>query len=439
MRMGQLLTDTEDAVRPGQAAGDDVGHWRETIRERAGVVLADFVRDRCAEYVHGVPGADFVTELLVGFVSGGKYLRSTFTYLGWLCGADDSDAALRAAASTELLHAFALLQDDVMDRSRMRRGQAAAHVRLAEWYSAQDLAGDAEHFGESAAVLLGDLCLVWAEQMLRESGLSAEALARGWPVYDTLRGELAVGQFADLVYDARRLPTMDAVLDVVRRKSGNYTVRRPLELGAALAGCDQAVRSVLGRYGELVGEAFQLRDDLLGVFGQPSVTGKPNGGDLREHKATSVIALAAELATPGQRDELKRLSARAFPSEPELARWRGLIEDTGTLAGIEQMIESRVSAACAALPAAGLNDFAATALRDLAFAPRTGLRDVVRTVSGKTGEVVVVGAGLAGLAAALHLAGRGRNVTVVEREAVPGGRAGLRRRAGTGSTPGRPS
>jgi geranylgeranyl diphosphate synthase type I len=376
MQMGQLLTETAETGRPGQATVAGIAQWRERIRERAGIEVAGFVRDRCAEHVRGVPGADFVTELLAGFVSGGKYLRSTFTYLGWLCGAgagdsdsdsdSDSAAALRAAASTELLHAFALLQDDVMDRSQMRRGQVAAHVRLARWYSAQGLAGDAGHFGESAAILLGDLCLVWAEQMLRESGLSAEALARGWPVYDTLRGELAVGQLADLVYDARRLPAMEAVLDMSRRKSGNYTVRRPLELGAALAGCDEAVRGALGRYGELVGEAFQLRDDLLGVFGQPSVTGKPNGGDLREHKATSVIALAVELAAPSQREELERLSARALPSEPELARWRGLIEDTGAVEGIEQMIQSRVAAACASLPGAGLHDFALAALRDLA-------------------------------------------------------------------------
>jgi geranylgeranyl diphosphate synthase, type I len=214
--------------------------------------------------------------------------------------------------------------------------------------------------------LLSDLLLVWAERMLRESGLSADALARGWPVYDQLRGELAVGQFADLVYDARHLPPMEAVLEVARRKSGNYTVRRPLELGAALAGCGQEVRDALGRYGGLVGEAFQLRDDLLGVFGQPLVTGKPNGGDLREHKATSVVALASELAGPAARDDLARLYARDRLSEDGLARVRELIEGTGAVGTIEQMIESRVQVACASLSGAGLDGFVLGALRDLA-------------------------------------------------------------------------
>ena len=369
MRMVQSPAGPAEAVRPGPATADSarsIARWREGVRERAAEAVAGFVRDHCAEYVRGVPGADFVSELLVSSARGGKYVRPTFTYLGWLSGAAESDAALRAAASTELLHAFALIQDDVMDRSSMRRGGPAAHVRLAEWYAARNLAGDARHFGESAATLLGDLLLVWAEQMLRESGLSEQALARGWPVYDRLRAELAVGQLADLVYDARQLPPVEAVLETSRRKSGNYTVRRPLELGAALAGADQAVRAALGRYGGLVGEAFQLRDDLLGVFGRPSVTGKPNGGDLREHKATSVVTLASELAGPGQRAELERLHARARLREPELDRLRELIADTGAVRRVEQMIDSRVVAACDGLRGAGLDGFVLAALRDLA-------------------------------------------------------------------------
>ena len=361
----------------------ELDQWLAGLQARVTAVLAAFVRDRCAEHVHDVPGAEFVTGLLREFVAGGKFVRSTFTYLGWLSGASEGaaggtgdrtgertsegDAAVRAAASTELVHAFALLQDDVMDRSALRRGRLAVHVRLADWHRAQGLGGAAERFGESAAILLGDLCLVWAEQLLRESGLSAAALARGWPRYDTLRGELAVGQFADLVNDARTSPSLEEVLDVIRRKSGNYTVRRPLELGAALAGCDEQVLGVLGEYGELVGEAFQLRDDVLGVFGRPSVTGKPSGGDLRERKATSVVVLAGEMASPGQRARLDRLSGRESLDEDHVDQWRRLITETGAASRIEQMIASRVSAACERLDGSGLNGFVAGALRDLAI------------------------------------------------------------------------
>jgi geranylgeranyl diphosphate synthase type I len=370
-----------DAAPPGPApaaevAAADLAGWQLRFRQRVGAALDEYVIARCDEYVRGVPGADLLTELLASSVSGGKYVRSTFTYLGWLCGAGESDpgeidpgesdAALRAAAATELLHAFALIQDDVMDRSVMRRGRTAAHVRLAGWYGAQNLAGDAAHFGESAAVLLGDLLLVWADRLLRESGLHRDALQRAWPVWDTLRGELAVGQFADLVYDARHLPPMEAVLDMSRRKSGNYTVRRPLELGAALAGCDDVVQGALSRYGGLIGEAFQLRDDLLGVYGQPSVTGKPNGGDLREHKATSVIALAAELAGKAPAQELTKLHARDRLTDADLDRMRELIAQTGAVDRIERMIDSRVTAACASLEHAGIDGLAQNLLSDLA-------------------------------------------------------------------------
>ena len=144
MRMVQLSADTTadttaDPVRPapGPVAADDIARWRDGVRARAAAAVEGFVRDRCAEYVRGIPGADFVTELLAGAVPGGKYVRPTFAYLGWLAGPGEegtaeSDAALRAAASTELLHAFALIQDDVMDRSAMRRGRPAVHVR-SDW------------------------------------------------------------------------------------------------------------------------------------------------------------------------------------------------------------------------------------------------------------------------------------------------------------------
>jgi geranylgeranyl diphosphate synthase, type I len=366
MLMAKPLADPYAVVPAAPAEAADIARWREGVRERAEAALASFVRTQCAEYVREFPGADTVRELLGSYVSGGKYVRPTFAYLGWLCGADESDAALRAAASSELLHAFALLQDDVMDQSALRRGRAAAHVRLGEWYTAHGLTGDARRFGQSAAILLSDLLLVWAERMLRESGLDADVLARGWPVYDRTRSELAVGQFADLVYDARHLPPMEVVLEMSRRKSGNYTVRRPLELGAALAGCARPVSDALGRYGGLVGEAFQLRDDLLGIFGRPSATGKPNSGDLREHKATSVIVLAAEMAGPAARAELAALYAQDRLSAPGLARARELIVGTGAVERIERMIKSRVTAASASLSEAGIDGFVLRALCDLA-------------------------------------------------------------------------
>ncbi len=327
--------------RPSVNEFDD---WRSGVRRVVLDDVAEFVAGRVAAELDEAR-IDAAGEILVEFVSGGKCLRSTFVYLGWLCGAAPDDAALRAAASFELLHAFALLQDDVMDDSAERRGRPAAHLQFAQWHRMRGLSGSSQRFGESSAILLGDLCLIWAEQMLRESGVEAKRLQLAWPRYDAMRTELAVGQFADLTNDVRQMPRLEAVLDVARRKSGNYTVRRPLEIGAALAGCDDRILSQLGRYGSAIGEAFQLRDDVLGVFGSPEITGKPCAGDLLERKATSVVVAAHQLADPPTRRELTELTTREGLDDDAIDRWKALIVSTGAVELIEEMIGERVAAA----------------------------------------------------------------------------------------------
>ncbi|OBI71305.1 polyprenyl synthetase [Mycobacterium sp. E740] len=341
--------------------------WRAAVRRAVLRSLADFVTTRCADDL-GAAGVDIAIDVLQGFVDSGKCVRSTFMYLGWLCGAQDDSAALRAAASFELLHAFALLQDDVMDGSALRRGRPAAHVSFARWHRQRAMSGSPERFGEAAAVLLGDLCLVWSQQMLRESGLGETALSRAWPRYDAMRTELAVGQFADLVNDAAEFPEWEQVLDVLRRKSGNYTVRRPLEIGAAMAGCTSGVLELLGGYGEAVGEAFQLRDDVLGIFGSPEITGKPAGSDLFEHKATSVVVAAYRLADTTVRRDLTQLMSTSDLSDGDVRRWRKLIVATGAVEWIEQLIDSRLNRALDLIEARQVDPMIRTALTDMAAA-----------------------------------------------------------------------
>jgi geranylgeranyl diphosphate synthase type I len=340
--------------------------WRTGIRNRALVHVAEFVETRCLpELDHA--GVDIAADVLVQFVDGGKCLRSTFMYLGWLCGADHSDVALRAAAGLELLHAFALLQDDVMDDSPLRRGRPAAHLQLAQWHRDHGLAGSPERFGAAQAILLSDLCLVWADQMMRESGVGHEALFRAWPHYDAMRVELAVGQCADVANDAGAFPDLDTVLDVARRKSGNYTVRRPLEIGAAMAGCEHLI-DTLGAYGRAVGEAFQMRDDMLGVFGSPALTGKPAGGDLIERKATTVVVAAHRMADASVRHQLSELMSAESLDDADVARWRGLIVATGAPDWIEELITERVAIAVNHVSDDRIDEWAQSALADMAAA-----------------------------------------------------------------------
>lgn len=340
--------------------------WRTHVRHGVLAHLAGFVAPRRAEL--GDTRIDAAGDILAAFVSGGKCLRSTFVYLGWLCGAAPDEAALRAAASFELLHVFALLQDDVMDSSTERRGRPSAHLQFAQWHRERGLSGSSRRFGESAAILLGDLCLIWSEQMLRESGIDPRRLQQAWPRYDTMRTELAVGQFADLTNDVRHMPSLEAVLDVARRKSGNYTVRRPLEIGAAMSDCDDRTLAQLGRYGAAVGEAFQLRDDVLGVFGSPATTGKPGAGDLLERKATSVVVTAHQLADPPTRAELTELMNGHALDAGALDRWKALIVATGALDMIEEMISDRVAAAREHLAGTSIEDHVRGALDEMAAA-----------------------------------------------------------------------
>ena len=194
-----------------------------------------------------------------------------------------------------------------MDESALRRGRPSAHVSFGRWHRERGLSGSPDRFGESAAVLLGDLCLVWARKCCAKVASTPKRSRAAWPRYDDMRVELAIGQFADLVNDAAGLPDPRRGARRARRKSGNYTVRRPLEIGAAMAGCEPEVLDALGGYGVAIGEAFQLRDDLLGVFGSPTMTGKSVGTDLTAQKATSVVVAAHQLADAGLRRQLSEL------------------------------------------------------------------------------------------------------------------------------------
>lgn len=351
-------------VGDGPSAGPP---WLSVLRHNVLREVERFIGEHCATAL-APGGVDVAEDVLRDLLADGKCLRSSYLHAGWCCGADADQVAIRAAASLEFLHVFALVQDDVMDESPLRRGRPTAHRAFEQWHRDRGLAGSSARFGESAAVLLGDLCLVWAEQMLRESGVTAPALARAWPRYDAMRTELAVGQFADLVNDTGGFPTLDDVLDVARRKSGNYTVRRPLEIGAALAGCDDSTLGALGVYGEAIGEAFQLRDDLLGVFGSPDTTGKPAGTDLLARKATTVVVAAYQLATGSGQRQLKEMMTAEHLNAADISQWQTLIAEVGTVDFIEDLIQRRFATAIRSLDDAPIAAEARSALVVMASA-----------------------------------------------------------------------
>ncbi|WP_189193425.1 polyprenyl synthetase family protein [Micromonospora fulviviridis] len=308
-------------------------------------------------------------------LAGGKRVRPTFAYWGWrgLAGGDAPlPSVLPALAALELLHTFALVHDDVMDASDTRRGRPTAHRAAADRHRAAGHTGDPERYGEAVAVLIGDLCLVWADRLMAHATVPPARMLDVRRCYDQMRVETVAGQFLDVLgeHDAAHW-SVDRALRVARYKTAGYTVQRPLLFGAALAGAeaDTPLIAAYTRYGLAVGEAFQLRDDLLGVYGDPATTGKPAGDDLRTGKPTVLLTLARQLADPAQRRALER--AGAVTEAREVARLADLVRETGAVARVERMIADRVTEAQAALDTAPIDGTARTALTGLATAATT--------------------------------------------------------------------
>ena len=307
-----------------------------------------------------------LTEALAEFLSGGKRLRPEFCFWGHLgAGGRDSDDLVVAAASLELFQACAIIHDDVMDGSDTRRGRPAVHRRFAALHTSHGWNGAASAFGAGAAILLGDLCLAWSDEMLVGSGM-LNASAR--QVFDDMRGELMAGQYLDLLEQVRGDGTVESALRVARFKSAKYTIVEPLHLGAAMAGAGDDVLAAYSAYGMPLGEAFQLRDDVLGVFGDPEVTGKPAGDDLREGKRTALVALALERASPEQADLVRRLLGDPSLDDAGVGALRQLLVDTRAVARVEELIAVRTTEALAALDGTRVTPEAVEVLRGLAVA-----------------------------------------------------------------------
>ena len=322
------------------------------------------------------PLGDDASRLLAearAVVSGGKRFRAAFCHWGHhavagTAGDDGAEAALvRACASLELLHASALVHDDYMDASDTRRGRPATHRGFAAEHRTDGWRGDPEQYGASAAILLGDLLLSWSDELLRRCGLPTERVVSALDVFDRCRSEVITGQFLDVSVQARGVADVDAAMTVLRYKSAKYSVERPLHIGAALAGADPVLLEALTGFGLPLGEAFQLRDDLLGVYGDPLATGKPAGDDLSEGKRTVLVAIALERASPSE----ARVLDDALGSDlslDEIEELRKLISALGADAEVERRITGLTATSLAALDASPVTDQARTVLRELARA-----------------------------------------------------------------------
>jgi geranylgeranyl diphosphate synthase type I len=341
----------------------------EDLRVRVQKRLDDFLAAQVAVLDDVSPDLAPLSEALVDLLRGGKRLRPAFAYWGWRgAGGADCEEAITAATALELLQACALIHDDVMDGSDTRRGMPAAHRRFGTLHRGNEWLGSSEGFGVGAAILLGDLCLSWADEMLMACGLPPRSLIRGKPVYDVMRTELMAGQYLDLLEQAMGGGSAVRAMRVIRFKSAKYTIERPLHLGAALADAPPDLVVAYSGYGLPLGEAFQLRDDVLGVFGDPGETGKPAGDDLREGKRTVLVATALESASPAQAAVLRRRLGDPALDADGVEQLREIIVGTGALAHVEALIGALTGQAFSVLDSTRIDEPAREILRGLAVA-----------------------------------------------------------------------
>jgi geranylgeranyl diphosphate synthase type I len=307
--------------------------------------------------------AEPVDEIRRLVLAGGKRLRPAFAYWGFVAiGGDPTDVRIvDVGAALELLHAFALFHDDVMDGSVSRRGEPTTHHVATQRHDRDGWDGESRRFGEGVAILVGDLAFVYADLLLE--GVSGPV----WSLWNELRIELNIGQYLDILGSVRRERRQVKAERICRYKSGKYTIERPLHLGAVLADDERgpAAFAALSGYGLPLGDAFQMRDDVLGAFGDPAVTGKPVGDDLREGKPTPLLAMATDLASPAQRQILDRVG-RVDMSEDEVAAIQDVIVACGALDALEDRITELTRSAVAALDTAPIGDEARVELRRLA-------------------------------------------------------------------------
>ena len=340
---------------------------RELVRE-VEAELDPLLRDERDRMVAGDPGVSRAFDELDRIVgAGGKRLRPLFCLLGYQAGRGEHGPEIfRSAAALELLHTFAIVHDDVMDRSRVRRGRPASWVELAEAHRREGMRGEPASFGVAAAVLVGDLALILADRAFMGSGFPADRLLPALDRYNQMRAEMVAGQYLDVLAahsgsvgeaEARRV----AVL-----KSGLYTVEGPLQIGCLLAGGGPDLLTLLSAYGVPLGEAFQIRDDVLGVFGDPSATGKDRDSDLREGKRTVLVARTLALVGDADRRFIDERLGRPDLSDDDVERIRSLMEASGALADTLRLIGELTEEAKSAVTPEVVPAEVAETLRDMA-------------------------------------------------------------------------
>ncbi len=350
------MSGTMSVEEPGRKpatleAGTDFSGLLVTFRDRLEADLMAWVEAKRQATKAELPATDELTGVLSEFLlRDGKRLRPALVYYSYrACGGSSDPVVMPVAMAVELLHTYLLVHDDIMDHAETRRGEPAVHVLFSDLHRARGWQGDADHFGTSAGILLGDLAESYAMELYSSSEMPEAVRGDVRSCFSTMCQEVIVGQYLEMTAGYRGNLSEDELLRILQMKSGRYSVERPVQLGGLLAGAPAATLDALTRYGIRLGEAFQLQDDLLGMFGDAETVGKPVGADLAEGKYTVLIHHALQKLPPAERAVVERSLGNAEVREAEVVEVQRLIESVGARQRVVEMIETRMKAADEAL------------------------------------------------------------------------------------------
>lgn len=327
--------------------------------------IAGFIADQHAQLTDLGSDVDPLIREIESYLTGGKRLRAQFLVLGYRSVRelefnastlnDEASAVLDAACALELFHAAALIHDDIIDRSDTRRGRASTHKVFERFHTQSELRGDADRFGQATALLLGDLLQSWADELFQHALRTLQRLelgdgTRAREHFNRMRTEVALGQYLDVLEEQRATFAEAAVqlersMRVLIYKSAKYSVQAPLLIGCAMAAADEEQEQALEEFGLPVGVAFQLRDDILGVFGDEALTGKPTGGDLTEGKRTVLVTLTRSKLPSGPLRVFDDLHGTPDLAPEQIEMLQRTIIDTGTLRRVEEIIAQNIGVA----------------------------------------------------------------------------------------------
>ncbi|WP_147105434.1 polyprenyl synthetase family protein [Nesterenkonia populi] len=338
----------EPSLPPETEAAEKASPAQEEYVAAVNARLEQVLHQKRSEMVKISAEAGPLAESLLALTSGGKKLRPVLAWIGWRAASGDAahppQPLIELGVALELFQAAALVHDDVIDRSSTRRGQPSAHVRFAQLHTNRGYAGSAPHFGTSGAILTGDLSLSWASEAFdgaHESAGSPTAAARG--AFRRMHTEVITGQYLDVLSEVASAPeneeqAVKQARNVLRHKAAKYSTEYPIALGCALAGGSDELLRTLSEAALPLGEAFQLRDDLLGVFGDPKVTGKPVGDDLREGKRTELIAYGLHRSSAAEAQRLEAMLGDPELTEHDVAEARDILAASGAMTLVEDEI-----------------------------------------------------------------------------------------------------